>query len=307
MQIVVIGGAGVLGQALMRAIVARGTLTRSDGTASPVQRLISVDRHQPPRLFVEPRIEYVRADLGNPRLMAAVMGTVTDSVLHAWDAADGCDGDADAMAPTFALADSLRDLLRNCAAQLSRPKIVLASTYAALGRETADRIGRPRPPHGEGLRLRIAELLLAEAARLGRIDARALRLPAIAAAPGPGSFVGPLLAALREGGEAQCPVPADTVLWLTTASAAAQALVHAHELPPMAWNDVEALNVPARLLSVASLIAAAGRPLSAVDFRVDAELTETLARQPCEAQVEPALDLGFAPGLDAEALVRQLA
>ncbi|HEY4037608.1 MAG TPA: hypothetical protein VGM15_02205, partial [Burkholderiaceae bacterium] len=85
MQIVVVGGAGVLGQALLRAIVARGVLTRSDSVAAPVQRVISVDRMQAPRLFVESRVEYVRADPGVPRLLQTVMGTVTDSVFHAWD------------------------------------------------------------------------------------------------------------------------------------------------------------------------------------------------------------------------------
>ena len=60
MQVVVIGGAGVLGQALLKAIVARGVLTRSDGVPAPVRRVIAVDRSQPPRLFVEARVEYVR-------------------------------------------------------------------------------------------------------------------------------------------------------------------------------------------------------------------------------------------------------
>jgi nucleoside-diphosphate-sugar epimerase len=249
----------------------------------------------------------VRADLGNPRLMAAVMGTVTDSVFHAWDAADGDGEGSDGMAPTFALIDSLRDLLRNCATQLCTPKIVLTSTYGALGLHLPDRFGRPSPPHGEGLRLRIAELMLAEAARLGRIDARALRLPLIAGAPGPASFIAPLLGALRAGTGAKCPAPADTALWLTTAQAAAQALVHAHELPAAAWEDVEALNAPARRLSVTELIAAAGQPLSAVSFEADPELAQLLSHQPAQAQVEPALNLGFAPAPGADELVGQLA
>ena len=54
MQIVVIGGAGVLGQALGRAIVARGVLTRSDAAPVPVRRVIAVDGSQPPLVQATP-------------------------------------------------------------------------------------------------------------------------------------------------------------------------------------------------------------------------------------------------------------
>ena len=143
MQIVVIGGAGVLGQALLKAIVERGVLTRSDSVPAPVQRVISVDRMQAPRLFVESRVEYVRADAGVARLLQTVMGKATDSVFHAWDSGAGA---ADAT-PSFALIDSLRDLLEACHRQSSRPKVVLASSFAVDG--APDRpAGAPRalPP-----------------------------------------------------------------------------------------------------------------------------------------------------------------
>jgi nucleoside-diphosphate-sugar epimerase len=353
MQIVVIGGAGVLGQALLRAIVARGAMTRSDGTTAPVGRLISVDRHQPPRPFVESRLEYVRADghavlvgerrhrfsgdpagrpaglrpaaaalvrdvpadLGHPRLLSAVMGTVTDSVYHAWDAtdlaADIGGATPDAMAPTFALIDSLRDLLRNCASQAVTPKVVLASTYAAMGPHSpGSALGDSDPlaDGGEGLRLRVAELLLAGACGLGRIDGRALRLPSIAAAPGLGSFIGSWLVSLCQGVAAECPVPRDAKLYLATADLAAQALVHAHELPAAAWAEVDALHAPAQATSIDQLVAAAGRcagrAVAAPVFRTDP--AARTPPQPSARAFEQALQLGFAPGPDADALVAEL-
>ncbi len=311
MHIVVIGGAGVLGQALLRAIVERGVLTRSDGAPAPVRRVIAVDHHQPARLFVESRIEYVRADLGNPRLMTAVMGTVTDSVFHAWDLGDRPD-DSD-VAPTFALVDSLRDLFAACAAQSAKPKVVLASTFGAD--RAADVLapatfGCPLPSTYEGLRSRVAELVLAEAVRRGIIDGRALRLPLIASAPGCASFVGALVASLRESAPARCPLPPETSLWLTSAAAAARALVHAHELPAAPFVQGGVLNAPARALSVQELISAtsrlAGRPLDAPIVEPDLRLCETLARLPPRVAVDASLQLGFEAGPDAEALVREL-
>jgi nucleoside-diphosphate-sugar epimerase len=308
MQIVVIGGAGVLGQALVRAIVARGALTRSDATPAPVRRVIAVDRSQPPRLFVEARVEYVRADLGNPRLLQAVMGTATDSVFHAWDGGAG-DGRS---TPSFALADSLRGLFAACELQSSRPKVVLASSFAADGRPgpgEADAV-RALPASQEGLTALVGELLLEEATRRGRVDGRALRLPMIAAAPGCGSFLGELMPALSEPRPARCPIPLDAPLWMTSAGSAARALVHAHELPPVAWAEAGVLNAPGRTLSVDSLLQAlirsSGRAVESPAVELDPALCDALAQRPHRAAIDIALTLGFEDAPDADTLAREL-
>lgn len=301
MQIVVIGGAGVLGQALLRAIVARGALTRSDGVPAPVRRVIAVDRTQPARLFVEPRVEYVRDDLASPRLLRAVMGTATDSVFHAWDSGAG------GRNMSFALADSLRDLFDVCELQTSRPKVVLASSFAAEGPAGES---RALPAAPEGLTALVGELLLAEAVHQGRVDGRALRLALIAAAPGCASFLGELLRAVNQGRPARCPIPFEAPLWLTSAPAAARALLHAHELPPAAWAQAGVLNAPASALSVDALLQALGRwnsrPSDPPALGPDPALCEALARLPLRAAIETALTLGFEDGENAEDLVRSL-
>jgi D-erythronate 2-dehydrogenase len=302
MQIVVIGGAGVLGQALLRAIVARGVLTRSDCVPAPVQRVISVDRMQAPRLFVESRVEYVRADAGVPRLLQTVMGKATDSVFHAWDS-----GAADAT-PSFALIDSLRDLLEACHRQSSRPKVVLASSFAADG--GPDPAVGALPPSQDGLSALVGELLLEEATRRGQIDGRVLRLPIIAGAPGCGAFLGELLRSLSEGQPARCPIPTHAPLWLTSARNAAQALLHAHELPAAARSGDGVLNAPAHALSVGALLQAAaavsGRPIECPVVEQDPSLCEALAQRPHRVPIDTALTLGFENGPDAEAIARDL-
>jgi nucleoside-diphosphate-sugar epimerase len=309
MQIVVIGGAGVLGQALVRAIVARGVLTRSDAAPAPVRRVIAVDRSQPPRLFVEARVEYVRADPDAPRLLQAVMGRVTDTVFHAWDSGAG----GGRSTPSFALTDSLRGLFAACELQSSRPKVVLASSFAADGRGgTADADAvRGLPASQEGLTALLGELLLEEATRRGRVDGRALRLPLIAAAPGCGSFLGELVPALAEARPASCPIPLDAPLWLTSARAAARALVHAHELPPAAWAEAGVLNAPGRTLSVDSLLQAlirsSGHAVESPAVELDPALCDALTQRPHRAPIDTALTLGFEDAPDADALARELA
>jgi len=337
MQVVVVGGAGVLGQALLRAIVARGVLTRSDGSLAPVRRVIAVDHSQLPRLFVDPRVEYVRAELSTPRLLATVMGYATDSVFHAWD---GGDRDRDeGETRSFALIDSLRDLFAACKVQPSRPKVVLASSYAAAlnspplsglrerGRASPGVAGlRPAKPgvragqgpgaserapaSQEGLTALVGELLLTEAVRRGEVDGRALRLALTTDAPGCASFVGELLRAVGGGGPALCPVARDTPLWLSCAAAAARALVHAHELPAVAWAEAGPLNAPARTLNVSALVQAlerlAGASIGQLSDEPDAALCQALAQRPERVAIEASLALGFEEGPDAEALVREL-
>jgi nucleoside-diphosphate-sugar epimerase len=308
MQIVVIGGAGVLGQALLKAIVARGVLTRGDAVPAPVRRVIAVDPTQPPRLFVEPRVEYVRADLGSARVLPAVMGTLTDTVFHVWDSGAG----AGQATPAFALADSLRDLFAACRLQSSRPKVVLASSFAAEGAsEPAAPVHSTLPPSREGLTALVGELLLEEAARRGQVDGRALRLAMVAGAPGCASFLGDLVTALYEGRPAHSPIPCDAPLWLTSAQAAARALLHAHELPAPAWAQAGVLNAPARSLNVDAMLQAVsrltGRAAASVEVEPDPALSEALAQRPARVAIQTALTLGFEDGPDAEALVRELA
>jgi nucleoside-diphosphate-sugar epimerase len=310
MQIVVIGGCGVLGQALLKAIVERGVLTRADGVPAPVRRVIAVDRSQPARLFVEARVEYVRAEPGVPRLLQAVMGVATDAVFHAWDAGAG----AGRWASSFALADSLRDLLAVCAQQSSRPKVVLASSFAADCRAealSAEPQAHALPASRNGMTALVGELLLEEARRDGRIDGRALRLPMVAGAPGCAGFLATLVPALREGRAASCPIPLDAPMWLTSASAAARALVHAHELAPAAWATIGVPNAPGRTLSVDSLVQAlmrsGGQPVQAPGVGLDAPLSDEVARHPHWAAADTALTLGFEDAPDAEALALELA
>jgi len=315
MQVVVVGGSGVLGQALLRAIVARGVLTRSDGSPAPVRRVIAVDRTQLPRLFVDPCVEYVRADLSTPRLLATVMGTVTDSVFHAWDGADRAGGGE---TPSFALIDSLRDLFAACVRQASRPKVVLASSYAAASTFTAGEHGQRPGAGGElpasqaGLTALVGELLLTEAVRRGNLDGRALRLALVADAPGSACFIGELLRALRDGQPARCPIARVAPLWLTSAPAAARALVHAHELPALAWSEAGSpLNAPGRTLKVEELLEAlvrlTGAASNALSDEPDAALCEALAQRPRRVPIETSLALGFEDAPDADALVRELA
>ncbi len=181
MQVVLTGAAGALGQALLRAIAARGSLLRADGLVAPVRRVIAVDRTQPAALFLDPRIEYVRGDYEQPRFLARMMGAMTDSVFHLSALGAGTDelGQAQDLDTALLLSlDTTRALLDACGFQAAPPVLVFASTLAARAQSGS------LPATTEGVCAALCELLLMESSRRRIIDLRCLRLPCITGGAG---------------------------------------------------------------------------------------------------------------------------
>ena len=230
MQLVVTGACSVLGQALLRAIVARGSLSTSVGGPVPVQRIIAVDRTQPARLYVEPRVEYVCGNFEQSRFLARVMGTATDSIFHLapLGAAAGIGGNLEDLDLALMRSlDTTRSLVDACQFQSAQPRLVLASAAAARHDP-----GAP-PATVEGVCSALCELFLLECARRGYVDLRGVRLPCVV---GDGSSDEGKALDLALAGLAAQPLPTvgqapDTVIAVVTATEAAAALLDAHERP----------------------------------------------------------------------------
>jgi nucleoside-diphosphate-sugar epimerase len=175
MQIVVTGACSDLGQALLRAIVARAQLHRTDGVLAPVARVLGVDRSQPAELFVDERIEYVRAQFEQPRFLARVMGAATDAIFHlsTRSAAANIAADIDGLELAWQRSvDTTRALLDACRFQPVPPRVVHAGR-AGLRAAAAD-----VPPDIEAACIDLCETVLVESARMGLVDLRSVRLPA---------------------------------------------------------------------------------------------------------------------------------
>jgi nucleoside-diphosphate-sugar epimerase len=218
MQVVVTGACTPLGQALLRALVARSALAAgASGAAVPVRRIIAVDRAQSGALFVDERIEYVRGDYELPRFLARMMGVATGSVFHLSALAataglgaapgEGTADDAGRMLDT-ALAhsvDTTRALIDACRLQTLVPRLVMASALPPA------RSGDGVPASTDDACTAICELLVIEYARRGLIDARCVRMP-----PASGS------------------------------AAEVQALIDAHERPRAAAPAAQIIGLPRR-------------------------------------------------------------
>jgi D-erythronate 2-dehydrogenase len=180
LQVVVTGGGGALGQALVRAIAQKQTLVGPGGAGVPVDRILAVDRIQPPGLFLDARLEYVRAEYEQPRFLARMMGINTASFFHLAPVDEGGESDEPAPADRSAALDALehalavsidatRALLDACRHQAVLPRLVHAG-YAPAPDGAL-------PQTTRATCAAISELLAWEAARQGLVDVRCVRLP----------------------------------------------------------------------------------------------------------------------------------
>jgi nucleoside-diphosphate-sugar epimerase len=253
MQIVVTGACSVLGQAVLRAIVARDVLLGSLGAPVPVRRIIAVDRTQPARLFVEPRVEYVCGNFEQSRFLARVMGTATDSIFHLapLGATAGIGGQLEDLDLALMRSlDTTRSLVDACQFQSAQPRFVLASAAAARQE------GGSPPATVEGICCAMCELFLIECARRAYVDLRGVRLPCIIGgnSSDEGIALDLALAGLAAKPSLAAEPAAVTEIAVVTAAEAAEALVDAHELPRAFPGPAPLRELPGRVRPVAELV-----------------------------------------------------
>jgi hypothetical protein len=177
MRVVVTAAGSDLGQQLLRAIAARGSLRRGGGAPQAIDRILAVDHAQPAALFIDERVEYVRGDYEQPRFLSRMMGAACDSVFHlapryaALGAGPGADGLELALARSVQVTQSLIDACRllSCA-----PRFVYAGLRGL--RSTPGAV----PQDMGAVCVDVCESVLFEAARRGIVSLCSVRLPSAA-------------------------------------------------------------------------------------------------------------------------------
>jgi nucleoside-diphosphate-sugar epimerase len=319
MKVVVTGGAGFLGQLLIRTLCERGKLTRSDGTETRITRILSIDQTQTGKLFVDDRVEYAAGDISSSGFLARSLSRDTDSVFHLAAVVSG-GAEADFDLGMRVNIDATRALLDACREQHGRPRLVFTSSVAAFGVPLPDVVTdatTPTPRSSYGVQKLIGELLVGDYSRKGYIDGRSVRLPTVVVRPGKpnaaaSSFASGIIREPLAGVEALCPVDAETALWITSPRAAVAAFIHAHETPESEWEMVRALNLPGLTTSVREMVEAlraVGGDAAAARVRMqpDARIRAIVETWPARFRTARADALGFKAESDIVAIVREYA
>jgi nucleoside-diphosphate-sugar epimerase len=316
MRVVITGGGGFLGSRLARALLARGKLTGPDGSEGTISRVVLLDGAFPAPMPNDPRLEAVSGDIAERSVVERLISPDTASVFHlAAVVSGGAEADFDlGMRVNLEGTRLLLERMRQCARP---PRMVFASSVAAFGGDlppVLDDSTTPMPQTSYGTQKVVSEYLISDYSRKGFLDGRSLRLPTIVVRPGKpnaaaSSFASGILREPLNGVTSECPVEAETGVWLLSPRRVIEAFVRAHELPAVAWGTRRVVNLPGITASVAEMIEAMGRVAGpAVAKRVlwkpDARIQAIVRTWPARFETPRALAMGFRADPDVETVIR---
>ncbi|TXN29972.1 D-erythronate dehydrogenase [Lacisediminihabitans profunda] len=267
MKVAITGGAGFLGAALARRLLAAAHLTVAGEQYGPLDELIIADLVRPPAdVAADPRVRVATGDLIStlPALADAEL------IFHlAGVVSSAAEADFDLGMSTN--VDATRALLELCRSRPVCPVLVFSSSLAVFGSDPAigpigavDDDTLPRPQSSYGIQKFIGEQLVADYTRKGFVRGRSVRLMTVAVRPGApnaaaSSFLSGIIREPLAGIRAACPVPPDTPVALSSPRRTLDGIQLAAAATDEAWGSRTAMNLPALTTSPREMVAALAR------------------------------------------------
>lgn len=260
MKVLITGGAGFLGQRLLRKLLQRGTLAGSSGHQERIDEIIVFDRIAA-ATSEDRRVRVVAGDLGDVALFRDLVDAQVGSVFHLAAVVSG-QAEAEFDVGFRVNVDGARIVLEACRAAGTAPRVIFASSVAVYGGclpDLVDDTTALEPQSSYGAQKAIAELLLCDYSRKEFVNGRLARIPTVSVRPGrpnqaASSFASAIIREPLHGETAVCPVPPGTRLWLLSPRAAVDCLVTLHDVPSEALGTRRRVNLPGVSVSVAQMV-----------------------------------------------------
>jgi D-erythronate 2-dehydrogenase len=315
MEVLITGGAGLLGARLARKLLERGTLADSAGKQIEITRITLLDV-VPAQGFDDSRVRVVTGDITDAATIESVLTPATQSVFHLAAIVSGqAEADFDlGMRINF---DATRLILERARANGNRPRVVFTSSVAVFGGELPPRVPDNQllmPQSSYGAQKVMGELLVQDYSRKGFIDGRALRMPTVCVRPGApnkaaSSFASGIIREPLNGVEAVCPVAAETPMWLLSPRYAIDSLVRGHDIDGSAFGSSRALSLPGLATSVREMVAALERVAGAgvasrIRWQQDPAVIRIVNSWPGNFETRRADAMGFGRDADFDSIVR---
>lgn len=321
MHIVITGGSGFVGARLARTLLALGSLALNGASAQKITQVTLTDQAEPPDdLKADARVRFVAGDLNNLLNAGQLLSADVSVVFHLAAAVSGeCEADFDlGMRSNY---EATRALLEACRALKTKPVFVFASSLAVFGKvpgfpmpALVEDDTLPTPQSSYGSQKLIGEQLVADFGRKGFITGRNVRLMTVSVRAGKpnGAASGFLSGMVREplaGVKAACPVPAATLIALSSPARTIEGIIRAAEVSSEAWGPLTAINLPALCTSVGEMAAALERVAGTaatdlLDWTPDPAILKLVDTWPGVVASKRANALGLQADTSFEAIIR---
>ncbi len=315
MEVLITGGAGLLGARLAHKLLERGTLADARGDQVRITRITLLDV-VPVQDFDDPRVNVVTGDIAQADTIAAVLTPATKSVFHLAAIVSGhAEAEFDlGMRINF---DATRLILEQARRNGNCPRVVFTSSVAVFGGKLPARVPDdqlPMPQSSYGAQKVMGELLVNDYSRKGFIDGRALRMPTVCVRPGApnkaaSSFASGIIREPLNGVEAVCPVAPGTPMWLLSPRCAIDSLIHGHDIAGSLFGDSRALSLPGLPTTVQAMVEALERVagsdvIKRIRWKQDPAIIRIVNSWPGDFDTQRANAMGFRRDADFESIVR---
>lgn len=315
MEVLITGGAGLLGARLARELLQRGTLAGADGRQTEITRITLLDV-VPAQGFTDERVAVVTGDIADPAVIDAAITPKTQSIFHLAAIVSGhAEADFDlGMRINF---DATRLILERARHNGNRPRLVFTSSVAVFGGELPASVSDTHvltPQSSYGAQKVMGELLVNDYSRKGFLDGRALRMPTVCVRPGApnkaaSSFASGIIREPLNGQEAVCPVAPETPMWLLSPRYAIESLIHGHDVDGSLFGSSRALSLPGLATSVQEMVAAlervAGKKVTErIRWTPDPAIIRIVNSWPGNFETRRGDAMGFKRDADFDSIVR---
>jgi nucleoside-diphosphate-sugar epimerase len=303
MKILILGGAGMIGQKLLNLILQKKEIKSE--TVSEITLFDIIDAPYPDNSSIP--IITKSGDISDPMVSNDLIKSKPDIVFHLAAIVSGqAEQEFDLgwninTKGSWSLFEAIRSQGESYC-----PRVVFTSSIAVFGSPFPDEIPDDfftTPLTSYGAQKAISELLLADYSRKGMLDGISIRLPTICVRPGKpnlaasGFFSGIIREPLN-GQEAILPVDTDVRHWHATPRSAAGFLIHAAELDTSKLNNRITLNMPGLSVTVQEQIEALGRVagndvVKLIKHQPDPTIMKIVSGWARNFNTKRSLDLGF--------------
>lgn len=300
MKILILGGGGLIGQKLGKALAARGSLR-----GAPIDQIVLADIVDPAPFPSSVDLQTTRCDISDPPSVASVIDADTD-VIYLLAAVVSAHAEADLDLGLQVNMMGTLNVLQRCRELETCPVVVFTSSIAVNGGD----IPQPYSDHtalnpqtSYGAQKAIGELLVTDFSRRGLIDGRGFRLPTITIRPGKpnlaaSSFMSSIFREPLQGETANCPVSDDFNHYYLSPRKCVENLIKGAEIAATDLGANRCMVMPGNVWTIRQMIdamtsVAGPDPEKLITWNPQPELDAILSGWRMDIRADRALALGL--------------